>query len=130
MRRSKLGLVILTALTAMRPSLALPLALPDYRVEAPKVHLRKCDSDMTSIMMYRSDSYYVTEAIAQSGDIFIMHYAGQGGARFVKKSAASSEATELTRDQWFEQIEQAAPNYFRHVRGIPGSDCYIAEQYY
>jgi hypothetical protein len=122
--------VILTALIALRPSLAHPLALPDYRVEAPKVHLRKCDSDTTSIMMYRTATYYVTEATAHSGDIFIMHYAGSGGARFVKKSAASSEPTELTRDQWFQQIEKAAPNYFRHVRGMPGSDCYVAETYY
>ncbi len=121
-------LLLLMAVTTVAS--ADSLALPDYRVEAPKVHLRKCDSDTTSIMMYRSATYYVTEATAHSGDVFIMHYSNSGEARFLKKAAAPSEPTELTRDQWFEQIERMTPNYFRHVRGMPGSDCYIAERYY
>jgi hypothetical protein len=130
MRRSTLVAVMLAALTTVGPSPAHPLALPDYRVEAPKVHLRKCDSDTTSILMYRSATYYVTEATAHSGDVFIMHYSNAGEAHFLKKIAGSSEIIELSRERWFEQIERTAPNYFRHVRGMPGSDCYIAERYY
>ncbi len=130
MRRSTLVAVMLAALTAAAPSPAQPLALPDYRAGAQKVHLRKCDSDTTHVMMYRSPTYYVTEATAPSGDVFLMHYSSAGSAHFLKKVADSSEFSELSRDQWFEQIERTTPNYFRHVRGMPGSDCYIAEMYY
>ncbi|MGH7411969.1 MAG: hypothetical protein ACREJ6_13040 [Candidatus Methylomirabilis sp.] len=91
MRHSMLIVVMLATATVTVPATAQPVALPDYRAEAQKVHLRKCDSDTTSIMMYRSATYYVTEATAHSGDIFIMHYSNAGEARFLKKAAASSE---------------------------------------
>jgi hypothetical protein len=130
MRHATLVAVMLAASSATVPAVAQPLALPEYRVEAPKVHLRKCDSDATHVMMYRSSTYYVTEATARSGEIFLMHYSYAGAAHFLKKDAGSSTFSELARDRWFEQIEKSTPNYFRHVRGIPGSDCYIAERYY
>ncbi len=130
MRRSTLVAAMLAASVMIAPPAAHSLALPDYRVEAPKVHLRKCDSDATRVMMYRSATYYVTEAMTQSGNSFLMYYLNAGEAYFLVGVPKSSEPAEVSRDQWFEQIEKVAPNYFRHVRGLPGSDCYIAERYY
>ena len=113
-----------------RPAFADSVTLPDYIREAKKVRLRKCDSDTTHIMMYRTPTYYVTEAITKSGDAFIMHYSNRGEAHFLMKAAGSSLLTELSREQSYEKIEKAGPNYFNHVRGLPGSDCYVAEEFY
>ena len=113
-----------------QPALADSVTLPDYSREAKKVRLRKCDADTTQILMYRSATYYVTEAMTKSGDLFITFYSSRGEAHFLMIAAGSSSSTKLSREQWYEQIEKAGPNFFRHVRGLPGSDCYVAEEYF
>ena len=65
---------MLLLLAAAFPSVAYSVALPDYRKEAKKVHLRECDSSTTHVTMYHSATYYVTEAITDSGESFIMMY--------------------------------------------------------
>lgn len=47
---------------------------PHYHNEAGKVHLRECDANTTHVIMYRTATYYVTEATTKSGDSFIMFY--------------------------------------------------------
>ena len=111
------------------PSLAEPAALPDYHKDAPKVHLRKCDSKTTLITMYQTADYYVTEAITKSGNVFIVYYSKQGEVHFLMQAADSLERIELARESWYEKIEKAAPNYFRHVRRLQETDCYVAEEY-
>ncbi len=123
-------LITLLLLAAPLPISADSTTLPDYHHEAGKVHLRKCDSDTTHIIMYRTATYYVTEATTKSGDSFIMFYSTRGEAHFLTRQAGASDHTELSREKWYEKIKQAGPNYFNHVRGIPPSDCYLAEIYY
>ena len=122
--------VMLLLLAATIPSVAESSTLPDYRKDAKKVTLRECDSSTTHITMYRSATYYVTEAITDSGEAFIMVYSTRGEANFSMKAAGLPDRTEVSREKWYEGIEAVAPNYFRHIRGIPKSDCYLAEEYY
>ena len=80
--------------------------------------------------MYRSATYYVTEAITDSGEAFIMLYLNRGEAHFLMKADGLPDRTEVSREKWYEGIEAVTPNYFRHIRGIPKSDCYLAEEYF
>lgn len=130
MNASKAFSVILLLLAATVPSVAESSTLPDYRKDAKKVTLRECDSSTTHVTMYRSATYYVTEAITDSGEAFIMMYTNRGEAHFLMKAAGSSDRIELSRQEWFASIEAVAPNYFRHIRLLPNSDCYLAEEYY
>lgn len=122
--------VPLLLLAATAPSFADSVTLPDYRTEAKKVHLRKCDASTTHITMYQAAGYYVTEATTKSGDSFIMFYSKEGEVHFLMKTAGSPGRTELSRETWYDKIEEASPNYFRHVRRMPISDCYLAEEYF
>jgi hypothetical protein len=130
MNTSRALSVLLLLLAATFPSVADSVELPDYRKDAKKVHLRECDSSTTHVTMYRSATYYVTEAITDSGESFIMMYSNRGEAHFLMKAAGLPDRTEVSREKWYEGIEAVAPNYFRHIRGIPKSDCYLAEEYY
>ena len=130
MRISKPLSVPLLLLATTAPSFADSATLPDYRTQAKKVHLRKCDSSTTHITMYQAATYYVTEAITNSGDSFIMFYSKEGEVHFLMKAAGAPDRTELSRETWYDKIEKASPNYFRHVRGMPKSDCYLAEEYF
>ena len=131
MNTSKALSVILLLLSAVTlPSAADSVALPDYRKEAKKVHLRECDSSTTHVTMYRSATYYVTEAITDSGESVIMMYTNSGEVHFLMKTDGLQDRTEVSREKWYEGIEAVAPNYFRHIRGIPKSDCYLAEEYF
>jgi hypothetical protein len=123
---------MLSLLALVGPVWVHSATLPDYRTDAKKVYLRACDAGATRIMMYRSPGYYVTEAITRSGYAFIMlyAYAGGGEAHFYVQSPESSHRAEVSRSRWYDQIERISPNYFKHVRGIPGSDCYVAEEYF
>jgi hypothetical protein len=113
------------------PSAAKSVALPDYHKEAKKVHRRECDSDTTHVTMYRTPTYYVTEAITDSGNSFIMMYSTSGEANFLAQPAGSGGGgAEVSREKWYEGILAAAPNYFRHIRGMANSDCYVAEHYF
>ena len=103
---------------------------PDYTHEAEKVNLRECDASTTHVTFYRAATYYVTEAITKSGDAFIMFYSSGGDVHFWVRAAGSADRLELSREKWYERMEQASLNYFRHVRGLPGSDCYLAEEYF
>ena len=125
-----LSVILLLLSAATLPSVADSVALPDYRKEAKKVHLRECDSSTTHVTMYRSATYYVTEAITDSGEAFIMVYSTRGEAHFLMKADGLQDRTEVSREKWYEGIEAAAPNYFRHIRRMPNSDCYLAEEYY
>ena len=119
-------MLLLEATTA--GSLADSAILPDYRREGKRAYLRECDSKTTHVAMYRSATYYVAEAVTKSGESFIMLYSNRGEAHFFSKAVGSSDHTELSRAQWYERIEGAAPNYFRHVRGMPESDCCPVEE--
>ena len=130
MNGSKALSVMLLLLAATIPSVAESSTLPDYRKEAKKVHLRECDSSTTHVTMYRSATYYVTEAITDSGEAFIMVYSTRGEANFLMKAAGLPDRTEVSREKWYEGIEAVAPNYFRHIRRIPKSDCYLAKEYF
>jgi hypothetical protein len=131
MNTSKALSVMLLLLSAVTlPSAADSVELPDYRKEAKKVHLRECDSTTTHVTMYRSATYYVTEAITDSGEAFIMVYSTRGEAHFLMKAAGLQDRTEVSREKWYEGIEAVTPNYFKHIRGIPKSDCYLAEEYF
>lgn len=121
---------ILLLLATTFPCVADSVALPDYREEAKKVHLRECDSSTTHVMMYRSATYYVTEAITDSGESFIMMYTKSGEVHFLMKTDGLQDRTEVSREKWYEGIEAAAPNYFRHIRQMPNSDCYLAKEYF
>jgi hypothetical protein len=112
------------------PSGAKSVALPDYHKGAKKVHRRECDSDTTHVTMYRSPSYYVTEAITDSGQSFVMMYSTSGEANFLTQPAGTQGRAEVSREKWFEGIQAVAPNYFRHIRGMSGSDCYFAEHFF
>jgi len=130
MNSSKALSVMLLLLAATIPSVAESSTLPDYRKDAKKVTLRECDSSTTHVTMYRSATYYVTEAITDSGEAFIMVYSTRGEANFLMKAAGLPDRTEVSREKWYEGIEAVAPNYFRHIRGIPKSDCYLAKEYF
>jgi hypothetical protein len=119
--------VMLLLLAATIPSVAESSTLPDYRKDAKKVTLRECDSSTTHVTMYRSATYYVTEAITDSGEAFIMVYSTRGEANVLMKAAGLPDRTEVSREKWYEGIEAVTPNYFRHIRGIPKSDCYLAK---
>ena len=125
-----LSVILLLLSAATLPSVADSVALPDYRKEAKKVHLRECDSSTTHVTMYRSATYYVTEAIRDSGESFIMMYTNSGEVHFLMKTDGLQDRTEVSREKWYEGIEAVTPNYFRHIRGIPKSDCYLAEEYF
>ena len=130
MNTSKALSVILLLLSAVTlPSAADSVALPDYRKEAKKVHLRECDSSTTHVTMYRSATYYVTEAITDSGESVIMMYTNSGEVHFLMKTDGLQDRTEVSREKWYEGIEAVAPNYFRHIRRMPNSDCYLAKEY-
>jgi len=130
MNGSKALSVMLLLLAATIPSVAESSTLPDYRKDAKKVTLRECDSSTTHVTMYRSATYYVTEAITDSGEAFIMVYSTRGEANFLMKAAGLPDRTEVSREKWYEGIEAVAPNYFKHIRGIPKSDCYLAKEYF
>lgn len=117
-------------LAATVSSLADAGTLPDYTKEAEKVNLRECDASTTHVTFYRAATYYVTEAITKSGDAFIMFYSTGGDVHFWAKAAGSTYLIEVSREKWYERMEQASLNYFRHVRGLPESDCYLAEEYF
>lgn len=121
---------LLVILAAADPSLAKSVALPDYRKEAKKVHRRECDSETTHVTMYRSPTYYVTEAITDSGESFIMMYSTSGEANFLTQPAGSGSRAEVSREKWYEGIQAIAPNYFRHIRGMSNSDCFFAEHFF
>ena len=125
-----LSVIQLLLLAVTLPSAADSVELPDYRKDAKKVHLRECDSSTTHVTMYRSATYYVTEAVTESGESFIMIYSNRGEAHFLMKADGLQDRTEVSREKWYEGIEAVAPNYFRHIRGMPKSDCYLAEEYY
>lgn len=103
---------------------------PNYTEDARKVNLRECDASTTHVTFYRAATYYVTEAITKSGDAFIMFYSTGGDVHFWAKAAGSTDLIELSREKWYERMEQASLNYFRHVRGLQESDCYLAEEYF
>jgi len=130
MNTSRALSVLLLLLAATFPSVAESIELPDYRKDAKKVTLRECDSSTTHVTMYRSATYYVTEAVTESGESFIMIYSNRGEAHFLTKADGLQDRTEVSREKWYEGIEAIAPNYFKHIRGIPKSDCYLAEEYY
>lgn len=130
MNISKALSVLLLLLAAMVPSVADSAPLPDYRKDAKKVNLRECDSSTTHVTMYRSATYYVTEAITDSGESFIMMYSNKGEAHFLMKADGLQNRTEVSREKWYEGIETATPNYFRHIRRMPNSDCYLAKEYF
>ena len=121
---------MLLLLAAAFPSVAYSVALPDYRKEAKKVHLRECDSSTTHVTMYHSATYYVTEAITDTGESFIMMYTNRGEVHFLMKIDGLQDRTEVSREKWYEGIEAVAPNYFRHIRRMPNSDCYLAKEYF
>ena len=121
---------MLLLMAATFPFVAVSVALPDYRKEAKKVHLRECDSSTTHVTMYRSPTYYVTEATTDSGESFIMMYSTSGEANFLTQPAGTRGRAEVSREKWYEGIQAIAPNYFRHIRGIPKSDCYLAESFF
>ena len=121
---------MLLLLAAAVPSVAESSTPPDYRKDAKKVHLRECDSSTTHVTMYRSATYYVTEAITDSGESFIMMYTNSGEVHFLMKTDGLQDRTEVSREKWYEGIEAVTPNYFRHIRGIRKSDCYLVEEYF
>jgi len=130
MRISKTFSAMLALLAATVSSVADAGTLPDYTTEAEKVNLRECDASTTHVTFYRATTYYVTEAITKSGDAFIMFYSTRGDVHFWVKAVGSEGLIELSREKWYERMEQASLNYFRHVRGLPESDCYLAEEYF
>jgi len=130
MNGSKALSVMLLPLAATVPSVAESSTLPDYRKDAKKVTLRECDSSTTHVTMYRSATYYVTEAITDSGESFIMMYTNSGEVHFLMKTDGLQDRTEVSREKWYEGIEAVAPNYFRHIRRMPNSDCYLAKEYF
>jgi hypothetical protein len=121
---------MLMLLAVAAPSAAKSVALPDYRKEAKKVHRRECDSDTTHVTMYRTPTYYVTEAITDSGQSFVMMYSTSGEANFLTQSGGTRDRAEVSREIWYEGIQAGAPNYFKHIRGMSGSDCYVAEHFF
>jgi len=90
---------MLLLLATSAPALADSITLPDLQQGSKKVRLRKCDADTTQILMYRSATYYVTEAMTKSGDSFITFYSSRGEAHFLMIAAGSSSSTKLSREQ-------------------------------
>jgi len=106
--------------------------LPDYRHEAKKHFLRKCDNGATRIMKWDGPDYYVTEATLASGNSYIMAFWTRAdfGAHFWMKSS-KSDPVELTQDMYWQKIaeEKTSPNYIKHVLGGGTNDCYKAKIY-
>jgi hypothetical protein len=96
MNGSKALSVMLLLLAATIPSVAESSTLPDYWKDAKQVTLRECDSSTTHVTMYCSATYYVTEAITDSGEAFIMVYSTRGEANFLMKAAGLPDRTEVS----------------------------------
>lgn len=97
---------------------------PDYQHEMKPYDLWLCDNRTTSKILYHGTNEYVTEARTKTGYAFFMFFSGtRGEAYFLVQQPRTSEFTNMSQEEWYGKIRDAAPNYYRHIRREP-SDCY------